>query len=60
MRNLVGLIANGNLNKIANEIRAMKRLWTSAQRGLWIRRDTEADLVENATYFMQTDELIFV
>ena len=60
MRNLVGLIANGNLKKIANEIRAMKRLWTSAQRGLWIRRDTEADLVENATYFMQTDELIFV
>ena len=60
MRNLVGLIANGNLNKIANKIRAMKRLWTSAQRGLWIRRDTEADLVENATYFMQTDELIFV
>ena len=60
MRNLVGLIANGNLNKIANKIRAMKRLWTSAQRGLWIRRDAEADLVENATYFMQTDELIFV
>lgn len=38
----------------------MKRLWTSAQRGLWIRRDAEADLVKNTTYFMQTDELIFV
>ncbi|MFN8283744.1 MAG: pesticin C-terminus-like muramidase [Chitinophagales bacterium] len=60
MRNLVGLIASGNLVRIANEIRAMKRLWTNAQRGLLIRRDAEADLVEHATFFLQTDEYIFV
>ncbi len=61
MKNIVGHVASGNLSKIANEIRSMKRLWNyNTFRGLHIRRDKEADLVANATFFMQSNEYIFV
>lgn len=59
MRNLVGLIAGGNLKQIAGEIRKMKRLWSlSESPGLHKRRDREADLVENANFLMLPDEYI--
>ena len=61
MKNIVGHVASGKLSKIANEIRSMKRLWNyNTFRGLHIRRDKEADLVANATFFMQSHEYIFV
>jgi hypothetical protein len=61
MKNIVGHVASGNLSKIASEIRSMKRLWNyNTFRGLHIRRDKEADLVANATFFMQSYEYIFV
>lgn len=61
MKNIVGYVASGNLAKIAAEIRSMKRLWDiNKARGLHIRRDKEADLVANATFFMQSNEYISV
>ncbi|HLP64785.1 hypothetical protein [Flavobacterium sp.] len=61
MKNIVGHVASGNLAKIAAEIRSMKRLWDIKKaKGLHIRRDAEANLVANATFFMQTNEYIFV
>jgi len=61
MKNIVGHVASSNLIKIAAEIRSMKRLWDYNKfRGLHIRRDKEADLVANATFFMQSNEYIFV
>jgi GH24 family phage-related lysozyme (muramidase) len=61
MKNIVGFVASGNLAKIASEIRSMKRLWDIKKaKGLHIRRDAEADLVANASFFMQTNEYIFV
>lgn len=61
MRNLVGLIAAGKLKPIANEIRKMKRLWNiNTSRGLHIRRDREADLVENADFLMMPNDYVFI
>lgn len=61
MKNIVDHVASGSLAKIAAEIRSMKRLWDiETTRGLHIRRDAEADLVANATFYMQTNEYIFV
>ncbi len=61
MKNIVAHVAAGNLVKIANEIRSMKRLWDIKKaKGLHLRRDAEADLVANATFFMQSNECIFV
>lgn len=61
MRNLVGLIAGGNLKKIADEIRKMKRLWSAAvSPGLHIRRDREANLVENADFMLLPNDYIFI
>ena len=61
MKNIVSHVASGNLVKIAAEIRSMKRLWDiRTARGLHIRRDAEADLVANASFYMQTNEYIFV
>ena len=38
----------GDLQEIANQLRAMKRLWGANMGGLLRRRDAEADLVESA------------
>lgn len=59
MRNLVQLIADQNLSGMANEIRSMKRLWPGV-RGLQIRRNKEADLVENATYVIKPVDYVFI
>ncbi len=59
MKNIQAWVAQQNLPKIAAEIRSMKRLWPSL-RGLLIRRDREADLVLNATYYVAPSELVFV
>ncbi|HSK12311.1 MAG TPA: hypothetical protein VK907_03800 [Phnomibacter sp.] len=61
MRNLVHLIAAGDLQGMAREIRAMKRLWSiSVSPGLHKRRDREADLVANANYLMLPEEYVFI
>lgn len=46
MDNITHLVANGNLQGIANELRSMKRLWPTTP-GLQQRREAEAKLVES-------------
>lgn len=61
MLNMVTLIKNKNLKGIASEFRKMKRLWPKAdQRGLVIRREAEAVLIENATWVLPIEDYIFV
>jgi GH24 family phage-related lysozyme (muramidase) len=49
MRAVRDAVANGDLQEIADQIRAMKRLWEGkGMDGLLKRRDAEADLVESA------------
>lgn len=49
MRAVRDAVAKGDLQEIANQIRAMKRLWEGKNLGgLLKRRDAEADLVESA------------
>jgi hypothetical protein len=61
MRNIVPLVAAGDLNGIAKQIRNMKRLWDPNKlKGLIIRREDEAVLVENANFFLSPNEYIFI
>jgi len=61
MKNIVPLVANCDLLGIAAEIRSMKRLWTTAAtKGLVTRREKEAVLVENATFFFNLNEIVVV
>jgi GH24 family phage-related lysozyme (muramidase) len=49
MRAVRDAVADGDLQEIADQIRAMKRLWEGkGMDGLLKRRDAEADLVESA------------
>ena len=49
MRAIRDAVAQGDLKEIANQFRAMKRLWEGkGLDGLLKRRDAEADLVESA------------
>jgi GH24 family phage-related lysozyme (muramidase) len=49
MRAIRDAIAQGDLQQIANQLRAMKRIWEGkGLDGLLRRRDAEADLVESA------------
>ena len=49
MRAVRDAVAEGDLQEIANQIRAMKRLWVGqGLDGLLKRRDAEADLVESS------------
>lgn len=59
MKNLVNLVAAGDLKGMANEFRNMKRLWPNYQ-GLIDRREKEANLVENATYYLLPEQLAIV
>src|SRR6266568_107547 len=48
MRAIRDAVPNGDLQEIANQLRAMKRLWAGkGLDGLLKRRDAEADLVES-------------
>jgi hypothetical protein len=61
MRNIVPLVAAGNLNGIAREIRSMKRLWDPQKLpGLIKRREKEAVLVENASFNILPEDLVIV
>lgn len=61
MKAIVPLVAAGNLAGIAQEISAMKRLWSKSQfPGLHKRRDDEAELVRTARSTYAPDELIKV
>jgi GH24 family phage-related lysozyme (muramidase) len=60
MKNLVQLIKDKNLKGIAAEYRKMMRLWPSPnQRGLLIRREAEAVMIENSTWVMNPSEYVF-
>jgi GH24 family phage-related lysozyme (muramidase) len=61
MRNLVQLIASGNLKAMAEEVWKMKRLWSVQQSaGLHRRRDKEAELIQNATFIIKPEDCIFI
>ena len=61
MRNIVPLVASGNLKGIAREIRSMKRLWDPQKLpGLIKRREKEAVLVENASFNILPEDLVIV
>ena len=48
MRAIQAAVANGDLQEIADQLRSMKRLWVNqGLKGLLVRRDKEADLVES-------------
>lgn len=61
MKNIAALVTAGNLPGIAAQIRSMKRLWvTAATKGLVIRREKEAVLVENARDFYNVEDVVVV
>lgn len=61
MANIVQLVKDKNLSQIATEIRSMKRLWKdSGLTGLLKRRDQEAEMIENASYFIAPEDYVFV
>ena len=60
MFNIKEWVVQQNLSKIAQEIRAMKRLWIGkGLDGLLTRRDKEANMVENADYFFNNADIFF-
>ena len=61
MKAIKTLVATKDLQGIADQIRAMKRLWDPAKlAGLHTRRDNEAKLVENAGRSYANNELLYV
>lgn len=62
MKNIVPLVKIKDLKKIAKEIRSMKRLWENNPntRGLLIRREAEAVLVEQANFFLMPEDYIII
>lgn len=61
MKAIKALVANQDLQGIADQIRAMKRLWDPARlAGLHKRRDNEAELVEHARSNYADNELLYV
>jgi len=61
MKAIKALVSNKDLQGIANQIRAMKRLWDADKlAGLLKRRDNEAKLVENSRRNYTAEELLKV
>ncbi|HED16661.1 MAG TPA: hypothetical protein ENI64_07620 [Gammaproteobacteria bacterium] len=61
MKTIKPLVANKDLHGIAQQIRAMKRLWdNNASPGLLKRRDNEAKLLENSSRDYTDNELLYV
>ncbi len=61
MKNIVSLVAARDLKGIAREILNMKRLWVNkGLPGLLTRRDKEAEMVANASYFILPEMVILV
>lgn len=61
MQNIIGLVANQDLDGIAAELRSMKRLWNpDTEGGLIKRREKEAQLVENASFNILPEDQIVV
>lgn len=60
MRNLINQISSKDYSGIARSIRSMKRLWINKKnlRGVVIRRENEARLVENSNRTYSENELI--
>lgn len=59
MRNIRPLVVSMDLEGIAKQFQAMKRLW-SAGSGLLKRRDDEAKIIRASQRAYQDDELVFV
>jgi len=61
MANIVQLVKDKNLPGIAGELRSMKRMWKDkGLPGLLKRREQEAVMAENASYFIAIEDYIFV
>jgi len=61
MKAIKALVTSKDLQSIADQIRAMKRLWDERKlAGLHKRRNNEAKLVENASRDYADDELLYV
>ncbi|QQR97778.1 MAG: hypothetical protein IPK18_13225 [Sphingobacteriales bacterium] len=62
MKNIVPLVKTKDLKEIAKEIRSMKRIWENNPntRGLLIRREAEAVLVEQANFFLMPEDYIII
>ena len=61
MKALKTIIAAGDLNDIAAQLRSMKRLWDpKKQKGLITRRENEALLAENGTFNILPENTIVV
>lgn len=61
MKNIVPLVAAGDLKGIAKQIRNMKRIWAGkGLPGLLDRRDKEAQLAEEATFNIRPEDIIVV
>ncbi|MDX8406700.1 MAG: hypothetical protein R8K50_11200 [Mariprofundus sp.] len=60
MKAIVPLVEAAELSAIAEQIRAMKRLWGTNLSGLRLRRDREADLIEHANRDYSPDELVYL
>jgi GH24 family phage-related lysozyme (muramidase) len=56
MRNIVPLVLKKDYKGIAEQIRAMKRLWK--MNGLLLRREAEAKMVENSNHEYKQSEII--
>jgi hypothetical protein len=59
MKNIVPLVAAGNLAGIATELRNMKRLWPDF-KGLRDRREKEAIALENASFDILPENLVIL
>lgn len=61
MKNIADLIAEQDLQGIARQIRNMKRLWKNKNLpGLLARRDQEANLVEQASFNILSEDIIII
>jgi len=61
MKNIVPLVAAGDLAGIAAQLRSMKRLWDPVkQKGLINRREAEAQMVEQATFNILPENIVAV
>jgi hypothetical protein len=61
MKAMIPLIAKGDTEGIAAQLRSMKRLWDpKKQKGLIDRREYEAQLVENASFDFLPEEIVIV
>jgi hypothetical protein len=61
MKNIIPLVAAGDLAGIAAEIRSMKRIWKNKNLpGLIERREKEAQMVENSSLNILPEDIVHI